>query len=587
MPVKKLLVLALILIQSLIASQEIEELESQLQNADQSTRIRLLIQLADEYKKDSREAALAPSYEAIRGARALGDQQLYSDALFAFGHLFYLWGQLDSATAYLNNSMNIRTALGDSSGVGKCLNRLGHIAWFKNDQITARHDFDRALAIHTALGEKREIGKGLTNIANLHRQWGNYREALELYLEALEYYKADDYSEGIAWLYFSTSILYKQLGDYEKSLVDVHRSLDIYQDMATATRDSGGVTICYGQLGDLYRLTGDFQKGLEYHFKALHLREKSGVASAISTGLSGIGQIYYEMNDDSTALDYLTRSLEKHKKTKDTTGKATVLKYIGFVYQRMGDNTKALDYLLQGLKLAQSRKERTNEQDILEHISEIYNQKREYKTALDIHKQFTAVKDSIFNYEISNRIASIQIQNEIEERQKENQRLAQNVRIAELELTRGKNQRNFLAILSITGFLVVIAVGLLYRNKIKDNRLLARTSDEILKAHQDLKQEIEERKQLEKEHEELIGKQKEALDKIRTLSGLIPICANCKKIRNDEGYYEHLEKFIMDHSDAVFSHGICPDCMKKLYPNFKPSKKEAGPQETTLSKPQK
>jgi len=58
----------------------------------------------------------------------------------------------------------------------------------------------------------------------------------------------------------------------------------------------------------------------------------------------------------------------------------------------------------------------------------------------------------------------------------------------------------------------------------------------------------------------------EALQKIKTLNGLIPIYASCKKIRNDAGYYEQLEKYIMDHSDAVFSHGICPDCMKKLYP---------------------
>ncbi|MFH2049082.1 MAG: two-component regulator propeller domain-containing protein [bacterium] len=64
-----------------------------------------------------------------------------------------------------------------------------------------------------------------------------------------------------------------------------------------------------------------------------------------------------------------------------------------------------------------------------------------------------------------------------------------------------------------------------------------------------------------------------ALKDIKTLSGLVPICANCKKIRNDDGYYEHVEKYVMDHSDAVFSHGICPDCMEKLYPQYAKKKK--------------
>jgi len=59
-----------------------------------------------------------------------------------------------------------------------------------------------------------------------------------------------------------------------------------------------------------------------------------------------------------------------------------------------------------------------------------------------------------------------------------------------------------------------------------------------------------------------------ALSKIKTLSGLLPICASCKKIRNDQGYWQKLETFVREHSGAEFSHSICPDCMKQLYPQF-------------------
>jgi hypothetical protein len=60
----------------------------------------------------------------------------------------------------------------------------------------------------------------------------------------------------------------------------------------------------------------------------------------------------------------------------------------------------------------------------------------------------------------------------------------------------------------------------------------------------------------------------EALDKVNTLSGLLPICANCKKIRDDSGYWQQVEIYIQNHAEVEFSHGICPDCMKKLYPDF-------------------
>ena len=58
----------------------------------------------------------------------------------------------------------------------------------------------------------------------------------------------------------------------------------------------------------------------------------------------------------------------------------------------------------------------------------------------------------------------------------------------------------------------------------------------------------------------------EALAKVKTLSGLLPICAGCKKIRDDQGYWQQVELYIQSHSDAKFTHGLCPDCCTRLYP---------------------
>ena len=55
---------------------------------------------------------------------------------------------------------------------------------------------------------------------------------------------------------------------------------------------------------------------------------------------------------------------------------------------------------------------------------------------------------------------------------------------------------------------------------------------------------------------------------IKRLRGMLPICSSCKKIRDDKGYWNQIEVYIKEHSDAEFSHGICPDCIKKLYPNL-------------------
>jgi sensor histidine kinase regulating citrate/malate metabolism len=76
------------------------------------------------------------------------------------------------------------------------------------------------------------------------------------------------------------------------------------------------------------------------------------------------------------------------------------------------------------------------------------------------------------------------------------------------------------------------------------------------------------RKLMQKEREKLIADLQDAIAKINTLKGLLPICANCKKIRDDKDRWEQIESYIREHSEAEFTHSICPECVKKLYPDL-------------------
>ncbi|HEY0006071.1 MAG TPA: hypothetical protein VGB17_14930 [Pyrinomonadaceae bacterium] len=91
------------------------------------------------------------------------------------------------------------------------------------------------------------------------------------------------------------------------------------------------------------------------------------------------------------------------------------------------------------------------------------------------------------------------------------------------------------------------------------NRRLEEYSEQLVRA-------LDERNQEAKEKERLIHELEEALAKVRILSGLLPICSSCKNIRDDKGYWNQMETYISEHSDAEFSHGLCPSCAKVLYP---------------------
>lgn len=83
-----------------------------------------------------------------------------------------------------------------------------------------------------------------------------------------------------------------------------------------------------------------------------------------------------------------------------------------------------------------------------------------------------------------------------------------------------------------------------------------------------LAEEINIRKKSELERESLITELKKAIDEITTLRGILPLCSFCKKIRNDKGEWENVDTYIHKHSEADVSHGVCPDCIKKHYPEF-------------------
>lgn len=84
------------------------------------------------------------------------------------------------------------------------------------------------------------------------------------------------------------------------------------------------------------------------------------------------------------------------------------------------------------------------------------------------------------------------------------------------------------------------------------------------------------------EQEKLIQELKAAMEKVKTLSGFIPICSGCKKIRNDKGFWEQVEAYIGRHSEAQFSHGLCPDCLKRIYPDYNPEKDGETEEEVSL-----
>jgi len=101
-----------------------------------------------------------------------------------------------------------------------------------------------------------------------------------------------------------------------------------------------------------------------------------------------------------------------------------------------------------------------------------------------------------------------------------------------------------------------------------DHKLQIRSGDELGELADSFRDMISKRKEAEAERELVISELQEALQRVKTLQKLMPICASCKRIRDDKGYWSQLEEYLVQHSDVEFSHSICPECAKRLYPDF-------------------
>jgi hypothetical protein len=139
----------------------------------------------------------------------------------------------------------------------------------------------------------------------------------------------------------------------------------------------------------------------------------------------------------------------------------------------------------------------------------------------------------------------------------------------------GKTQPPFVVDYLYRTFLRISA-DLKKANELLEIRIAARTAE--------LSNEVAERKRYGGERDKVIGELQEAMAQINTLTGLLPTCASCKKIRDAEGTWVEMESYIQDNSTARFSHGICPSCAKKLYPDIYP-KLFQSPGQTLPTKP--
>ncbi|MEX2527047.1 MAG: tetratricopeptide repeat protein [Gemmatimonadota bacterium] len=482
------------------------------------------------------EEARASSPQAL----ALALQELLT------GYAYY--GQHSEAIVVGREAVGILAATADTAALASLHNDLGLAFWNQVEYDSAVAHFSQAAELQRALGDLNSLARVFNNLGAAHYQWGNYELALTWFLQALEYRRQLGDEAGEALALTNVGLTYRDWGQLEGARSAYDEAIRISDRIgyvfgqAYARLNLAELHLLQGELSDA---EGLFRRSLETYVQGsgTEILPPEALGGEVLNRL-GLAQIHVMRGDAAGAIGDLLETLDLARQAESPRYEARTRLELGKAFRAEGRLEAASEQLQLGLTAARARDQRPITVELLAALAEVEEARNRPAEALRQLQAHLALRDSLFSQGAAQRIAAMEAQSEIERQARENVELREEQLLREAAIQR---QRTFTA---IWGGLFLFAVGiagiLVYTGKKQRERATA-----LILANRNLEQANDELRRSAQE--------------IQTLRGLIPICAHCKKVRDDEGYWGSVEVYVTRRSEAYFSHSICTECGPRLY----------------------
>jgi tetratricopeptide (TPR) repeat protein len=404
--------------------------------------------------------------------------------------------------------------------VGDCQNALAQLP---ASTTTYRSALDLSRAKGTARQTAEVRFRLSKNLVSLNR----YEEAIQGYLEAVKLAESAGDTEFAAVVTDHLGIAHFVLRNKEKALELCQRASVVLEK----ARDQALYAENLQHIGIIHTSDGHWAEALTSFNRALAIRERVGDKSALIGTLGNVALALHRVKRDNEALVSLARALSLAAGAEDPRiepflrlRRANVLASLGRVAEAEQDFEDAL-------RLDRTLGNKRRLASTLEATAEFYRTQPGHEArAMAYLTEALSLNRAVYSEETSSRINELQARFDAERRDRQIQLLQRDKALRDLETARERQIRLAAAIVTL-----LLVGGLVFA--VVRYRAEARTAREL----------------------------REAMLRVRTLQGLLPICAHCKKIRDDDGYWQQVEAYVGEHSDAKFSHSICPECMRGHY----------------------
>jgi len=397
---------------------------------------------------------------------------LKADGYFNLG-TYYLFSQPDSARYYAETGLKYFTGKNYKPGIAWMLLLHGNIDEGHGSLNIAANRLHDALEIFTAINDRVGIGNVNNALGIIEGKRGNYPEAAKLFMSALNEGEKANNEKLIATTYIKLGVLNELNNNLDKALEYYNASLKI------AEKDSLYAIICqlYNNIGIVYAKKRDLETPIRYFNMAFEKSKASPQLSGITIdALTNLGICYDNIGRRDVALGYLQQALDLTKDRNLPEQNARILTNMGGLFID-SDPAKALPYLQKALEMSDKIGHVTMvKSDILRDMKDDYARMGKYKEALMVMEQKKALDDSLFNISKVREIDNLQSLYELKE---------SNAKIAQLELSKLKDelQRNLIILFAIALVIIVVTLTYAYDRTRRLNKKISKREKELRNAN--------------------------------------------------------------------------------------------------------
>jgi len=411
------------------------------------------------------------------------------------------------------------------------LNKLA-FDYLRSDPRKAKAFVLEAQDLAEELGLPVDQATGYRMLATINLEVGNSVKAMSYCNKSMKIYEQLGDKVNIARVHNTIASTYKSQGKIDKALEHYHESLRLKQECGAGEDD---LARCYFNIGACYSGLLHLDLALSFYEYALKIWEKSGDRVKLAYIYNNIGSVYGKKKDLDRAREYIQKSIDIREDTGDKNGMASTLGNMGNLYEELGEKQPALNFFLRSLELEEEIGNRRGIAYTCGCIGGIYTDLGRFDEAEEIIMRGLEItrKLKIKDWEIH----CLEKITDLYEAKGDMNKAVMHLRELKTCLEEYLNEKSMEKIAELQ-------VQFETEKKEKEAEIYRLKNVELSSMNDQLR---------------------DALTHVKRLQGMLPICSNCKKVRDDSGYWQQIESYISDHSDATITHGICPECFIVLY----------------------